>query len=291
MLHDIAPKKMYNQYRPDAVISPDSYLILMDRDKVLVRTEDVNIILPKAGDYPAVRGRYLCAVDEQTFFMVLDSEREGVESDLLSKGFEFLPIGKFRPLRPEWLRFAVLTAAHIVQWYDRSRFCGRCGKPNKHSDQERMVYCEDCRNFNYPKICPVVIVAIIRNEKILLTRYADPTRGGHYSLVAGFVEIGESIEEALHREVMEEVGLHVKNLRFYRSQPWAFSNSVISGFFCELDGDKHVTVDHLELETAKWATRDELPEMDGISVTREMMGMFKLYGRKMLDANFHPDLP
>ena len=102
--------------------------------------------------------------------------------------------------------------------------------------------CACCGNMVYPKIAPAVIVGVIYDNKILMTKYSD-REYKKYALIAGFTEIGETAEETVRREVMEEVGLHVKNIRYYKSQPWALSGSLLAGFFCELDGDDTISRD------------------------------------------------
>ena len=97
-----------------------------------------------------------------------------------------------------------------------------------------------------------------------------------YALLAGFNEVGETIEETVHREVMEEVGLKVKNLRYYKSQPWSMSDTLLMGFFCELDGEAEIKLDQEELALAEWFERDEMPVKDeDCSLTNEMMMAFK----------------
>lgn len=99
------------------------------------------------------------------------------------------------------------------------------------------MVCPQCKNTVYPKICPAVIAAVHDGDRLLLTRYRGrPFK--KYALIAGFNEIGESIEDTVHREVMEEAGLRVKNLRFYKSQPWVFTDTLLMGFVCELDGSE-----------------------------------------------------
>ena len=102
-----------------------------------------------------------------------------------------------------------------------------------------------------------------------------------YALIAGFTEIGETLEETVQREVMEEVGLKVKNIRYYKSQPWSFSSTLLCGFFCEVDGDTDITLGTEELSVGEWFEREDIPlEDDGISLTREMIGVFKIGGEK-----------
>ena len=118
-------------------------------------------------------------------------------------------------------------------------------------------------------------VGITNGDKIILSKY-EGRRFKRYALIAGFAEIGETIEETVHREVMEEVGLKVKNLRYYKSQPWSFSGTLLFGFFCDVDGDDTLTVDHEELSMAQWVERDKVPDQgNNISLTKEMMMLFR----------------
>ena len=122
----------------------------------------------------------------------------------------------------------------------------------------------------------VTVLAPIDGDRLLLTRYRGrPFK--KYALIAGFNEIGESIEDTVHREVMEEAGLRVKNLRFYKSQPWVFTDTLLMGFVCELDGSDKITVQESELAEAAWHLRSELPEdHSNISLTGEMIEQFRL---------------
>ena len=121
-------------------------------------------------------------------------------------------------------------------------------------------------------------MGIVNGDKILLSKYAG-REYKKYALIAGFAEIGESIEDTVRREVGEEVGLKVKNLRFYKSQPWSFTDTLLFGFFCQVDGDDTITMDDQELSVAQWVSREEVPDdPEGISLTREMMTVFKEKG-------------
>ena len=120
-----------------------------------------------------------------------------------------------------------------------------------------------------------MIVGILNGDKLLMSKYAGRTYRS-YALIAGFIEIGESAEQTVQREVMEEVGLKVKNIRYYKSQPWGFTDSLLFGYFCELDGDDTIRLDTNELSQAGWYTRDEITlEDDYLSLTREMILQFK----------------
>jgi NAD+ diphosphatase len=137
-----------------------------------------------------------------------------------------------------------------------------------------MLRCPDCGNMIFPKISPAVIVGVTDGDRLLMSKYAgrDYT---HYALIAGYTEIGETLEQTVQREVMEEVGLKVKNIRYYASQPWSFSGALLAGFFCDVDGDTHITLDENELSVAEWFRREDIPDNATISLTGTMMKAFK----------------
>lgn len=173
--------------------------------------------------------------------------------------------------------FAGLMGLQLWHWYDTTRFCGRCGEELMPDEHERMMRCPRCANLVYPRINPAVIVGIIDRERdrVLVARGVGRPLSSR-SLVAGFAESGETIEETVHREVKEEVGLEVTNLRFYKSQPWPLSSSLLMGFFCDLAGSSEITVQEEELAFAEWIPRDELPVDDtNYSLTREMMDVLR----------------
>ena len=145
-----------------------------------------------------------------------------------------------------------------------------------HKDhKERMMKCPSCGNMVYPVISPAVIIAVTHRGKLLMSKYAARDFK-HFALIAGFNEIGETIEETVHREVLEEVGLKVKNLTYYKSQPWPFSGTLLMGFFCDLDGEEEINLDREELAMAEWFDREKMPvEREDLSLTNDMMMAFK----------------
>ena len=143
-----------------------------------------------------------------------------------------------------------------------------------HSQTERALICPECHNIVYPRLNPAVIVGIRNGDKLLLTRYKTGFR--HNALVAGFVEFGETLEECVQREVFEETGLKVKNITYYKSQPWGIAEDILAGFYCDVDGDDRIRMDENELRYADWVFRDEIElQPDHLSLTNEMMEMFK----------------
>ncbi len=173
--------------------------------------------------------------------------------------------------------FAGLMGLQLWNWYDTTRFCGRCGEELIPDTLERMMRCPRCGNLVYPRINPAVIVGVVDRERdrVLVARGVGRPLTSR-SLIAGFAESGETIEQTVVREVKEEVGLDVGNLVFYKSQPWPLSSSLLMGFFCDLVGSPEISLQETELAFAEWVSRDELPFDDtNYSLTREMMGVLK----------------
>lgn len=135
--------------------------------------------------------------------------------------------------------------------------------------------CPQCKTMEFPRICPAAIIAVTDKNRILLSKYAGRTYK-RYALLAGYTEIGETMEETVRREVMEEVGLRVKNIRYYKSQPWGLTETLLMGFYCELDGSDEICLDREELALAEWFEREDIPvEPMRDSLTNEMIMKFK----------------
>lgn len=152
----------------------------------------------------------------------------------------------------------MLGLAHQVQqWWQDHRFCGRCGQPTGVHPKERARWCEPCGIPWYPRLAPCVIVMIRRGDRMLLAR---SSRFKHhiFSLIAGFVEPGETLEEAVKREVKEETGLEVSGIRYQRSQPWPFPHQLMLGFFADYAGGELVLQED-EIAEADWFAPDDLP--------------------------------
>lgn len=151
-------------------------------------------------------------------------------------------------------------AVLVNDWYISHRFCGRCATPTQLDEKDMMLKCPSCGQVHYPRIAPAIIVAIRKGRELLMAKhsYHDNIR---YALIAGFVEPGETIEEAVHREVLEEVGIKIKNLKYEKSQSWPFPNSLMLGFSAEYEsGD--IKVDGDEILKAKWLKKDEIIRYD-----------------------------
>ena len=276
MIQDIAPHTYHNEYKPSAP-DKDCFILAYEKGSILLprQERDADITFPRFRELEEKIADlynnfiYLFSIDDQRFYLIPE-----LDTSLLPD-YEFQDVRILRTAQPQHLAFAGITGHQLFQWYSKRRYCGCCGKPMVHSQKERMMECPSCGNQEYPVLCPAVIVGITNGNKIILSKY-EGRRFKRYALIAGFAEIGETIEETVHREVMEEVGLKVKNLRYYKSQPWSFSSTLLFGFFCDVDGDDTLTVDHEELSMAQWVERDKIPDQgNNISLPKEMMMLFR----------------
>lgn len=182
----------------------------------------------------------------------------------------------FEPLRPllmrveEGLAGVAGLAVQIAEWERTHRFCGRCGAPTEDAPGDRAKRCAACDLQAFPRVAPAVIVRITRGEEILLARgrrFAEPV----YSVLAGFVDPGESLEQAVHRELREETAIEVGGLAYFGSQPWPFPHSLMVAFTAEWTGGE-IRIDEEELVDARWFRRDALPPLaPPLSIARRLI--------------------
>ncbi|SET05116.1 NAD+ diphosphatase [Pseudobutyrivibrio sp. C4] len=276
MIQDIFPSKLNNSYRTDAIPKPDDLIIIHSDGKILLKVDEDSktISFPRLKDFSIdLKPLYFFEIDGENFFYNTDTN---IDTTSLPDGFQFYTMRQIRNeyLYPKHYVFASYTAIHLIDWYEANRFCGKCGTKNEHSKSERALVCPNCGHTRYPRINPAVIVGVKNGDKLLLTKYK--TGFAHNALVAGFTEIGETMEETVEREVMEETGLKVKNIHYYKSQPWGIASDILLGYYCDVDGDDTITMDESELKYAQWVSREdiELQPLD-YSLTNEMMKMFK----------------
>ena len=278
MLQDLDFGRLENEYRPVPPRDEDRVICVRDREILIRREEDETLTLPTVaqvrawwsgwepwGEEPL---RYGFRLHGTGYYLYMGDARDA------GGGFSYVSARQLRQLISKDICYAAMTGWHLHQWYRASRFCGCCGSPTVHDSRERMMRCPRCGHMIFPRISPAVIVGVTHGDQLLLTKYAHRSYA-HYALIAGFTEIGETVEQTVAREVMEEAGLKVKNIRYYKSQPWGIDGNVLMGFYCDLDGDSAVTIDKEELALAQWHDRHNLPAQDdGISLTREMIRVF-----------------
>lgn len=270
MLQEIEPRHLDNQYHPVPMGPGAKICVFRDKD-VLVSRREESVILPdwELLKDDILRSVYLFSVDDEPYFLA-----EIRENAALPEGYMFDNVRSHRRLQPKYTVYAEMTAWHLYIWYRDNCFCGRCGHRTVHDGNLRMLSCPDCGNMIFPKICPAIIVGVINGDYILLTKYSGRAYK-NYALIAGFTEIGETAEDTVRREVFEEAGVHVKNIRYWSTQPWGIDSDLLLGYFADLDGSAEITMDREELSVAGWFHRDEMDiPADDVSLTNDMIRAF-----------------
>lgn len=191
----------------------------------------------------------------------------------LPKGYELRSLRELFLTLPAEFYGITNQASQLITWAQTHQFCGRCGTATVAKANERAAECPNCGLVSYPRISPSIIVAVTKGDEILLGR-SPHWRAGWYSVLAGFVEAGETLEACVAREVMEEVGISVKNIRYFGSQPWPFPHSLMVGFTAEYAGGE-INPDPVEIEDAGWFTKDNLPNLPSkISIARKLLDWY-----------------
>lgn len=269
MLNEIYPYRLDNSYSPDRKPEKNDVIFVFSGEDVIL----------SSGKFP-VFGENFSTEEIIHIFSIGDREYFLFMGDISRLGKNFQP-RRVRSLRHDknFSRvdiMALTTAFHLYNWYSSNKFCGACGAGTEIYKKERAVICNNCGKIFYPRINPAIIAGVTDSDRLLITRYANGRGVNCDALVAGFAEIGETLEETVEREVMEETGLRVKNIKYYKSQPWGFSGSILAGFFCELDGSPDTKIDPSELSSAKWVQREDIVgQPDDLSLTNDMMLHFK----------------
>ncbi len=274
MIQDIAPRKFHNEYHPEIRPEAGDPVLHFRGRNILVSTKEEGEPWP---EYSMLKSEaqlvYAFSIDDIHYFIALDDEVD------VPDWFEYRDVREVRNM-DRWEQFqifAAFTGVHLAGWYRANRFCGSCGGKTEPYTLERAMCCKDCGRVIYPRINPAVIVGVTNGDKLLLTYYAR-NRGVQKipALIAGFTEIGETFEECVAREVMEEVGLKVKNIRYYKSQPWGLADDILAGYYCDVDGDDTIRIDENELRKAEWVSRKDITGQPRPgSMTHEMMVWFK----------------
>ncbi|MFO7963929.1 MAG: NAD(+) diphosphatase [Desulfobacterales bacterium] len=201
---------------------------------------------------------------------IAEIESSGITQE---NGFELKGLFELIGWMKEDVILTAACAAQLIRWFKTHTYCGQCGRPMEDKTDERAKRCPDCNLVFYPRLSPAVIMAVVHHDKLLLARSGRfPT--GFYSVLAGFVEPGETLEECVVREVFEEVGIWVKNVRYFGSQPWPFPDSLMLGFTAEYShGD--LNPDPSEIADAGWFAADQLPDIPPkISIARRLIDWY-----------------
>ena len=265
MLQDIAPARYDLTYK-NKTIEDDDYLIVGNGNKQILT---VNGQIPRYRELRELvksEPQYLFSIDDDSYYAVIDEmDCEG-----------YMPVRRLFLLFDNRQAFAASTGYHLWNWYRTHQYCGVCGEKMKPYDRERAMHCEHCGNMVYPVIAPAVIIALTKGNSIMMSQYAHRSYKGR-ALLAGFCEIGETPEETCKREVMEEVGLKIKNIRYFGSQPWGIDSNLLLGYVAEEDGDDPIVLDEDELAKAVWVNRGDIEYSSELkSLTATMIEAFRL---------------
>jgi NAD+ diphosphatase len=259
-----------------------AYWFLFQGDRLIVRPTGDGVDVPRTRD-PAdlgltpLRRQYLGYLEDENSYRV-DCYSGEIDPDAPLAGG--LTADGLRALYPQlgdpWFQLAG-RAIQIVDWDRTHQFCGRCGAPVAAMPNERAKQCPACGLTSYPRLSPAIIIAVIRQteagKRLLLARnHRFPP--GRFSVIAGFVEPGESLEECAAREVFEEVGIHIQNIHYFGSQPWPFPNSLMLGFTADYAGGDFV-LEEGEIAEAGWFAADDLPKLPPrMSIARRLIDWF-----------------
>jgi NAD+ diphosphatase len=271
MLNEISPSLFDNKYFHYHEIGDEDFVLCYRDNEVLLKKSGDDYEIPRKREFPEriESPVYLFSINSNHCFGI-------AESMVNHASFEFHDIFILRNLKNKEVAWIGSVGQQLMTWYNNNRFCGRCGSKTELKKDERATVCPECGLVIYPKISPAIIVAITCNNKILLAQ-GKHYKGDFYSLIAGYVDIGESIEETVVREVKEEIGLDIKNLKYYKSQPWPFSASVMLGFTAEADDTQQIIIEENEIKAAGWFERGNLPpHSSGVSISGDLIAAFEM---------------
>ena len=254
MLHEIAPKQYHVEFSKKQP-GDDAICFVFKGAEILEKMVDDVLLPPTYGELKEKVQKYiyLFAIDDTEYYLA-DLKEEDIP-----EGYGWWIVRNAPEHRAQDQHFAEYTAYQLYVWYRDNQFCGRCGTHTEADGSLRMLRCPKCGNMIFPRITPAIMVAVTHEDKILVTRYKGRTYKG-YAMIAGFNEIGETAEETVRREVLEEVGLKVSEVKYYKSQPWGIDGNLMLGYFAKLDGSAEIDLDRQELAQAAWLKREDLDD-------------------------------
>ncbi len=266
--------------KPPAQQGIAGYWFIFKDQQLLVIENEGSTDVPWLADpedlgIPVARQQYLGYLDDESPIHCFSAEIDNGTDP--APGISFQGLRSLYGRLPDDLFWLAGRAVQIVDWDRTHQYCSRCGKPAQTMENERAKKCSSCGFTSYPRLSPAMIVRVCRKgpsgPEILLAR-AHHFRPGMYSVLAGFVEPGETVEQCVEREIFEEVGLRVKDVRYFGSQPWPFPNSLMLAFTAEYDsGD--IVLEEEEMDAADWFAPESLPQIPApISISRRLIDDF-----------------
>jgi len=269
MLNEISPGVFDTKYSHSHEIGDEDFLLCYRDNQVLLKKSGDDFEIPRKKDF------FESIESPVHLFSINSSQCFGlIETRLNPASCEYHDIFVLRTLKSKEDAWIAAVGYQLMTWHNNNSYCGKCGCKMELKKDERAIVCPQCNLVTFPKISPAVIVAITCNNKILLAKGKN-YKGDFYALIAGYVDVGESVEEAVIREVKEEVGLDIKNLKYYKSQPWPFSASLMLGFIAEADDTQPIIIDEKEIKEARWFPRGNLPpHASNISISGDLIDAF-----------------
>ncbi|WP_238557951.1 NAD(+) diphosphatase [Paenibacillus shenyangensis] len=272
------PKEsIYKRYQPAMAPAEQEegtgYWFIFRGSELLVHEHEEQPALPvTSGPEPyglqPVRSLYLGSIEQASCYTAeLDKDAEA------PAGMTFLPLFALYDRIDEDLFHLAGRGLQMLAWDATHQFCGRCGTALDHAGHERSKVCPNCGLSHYPRLAPAVITLILKDNQLLLAR-AGHFKNNMYGLIAGFVEPGETLEDCVQRETMEEIGIKIGNIRYFDSQPWPFPHSLMVGFIADYESGE-IQVDGEEIVHADWFGVDNLPTIPPrISIARKMIDWY-----------------
>lgn len=254
--------------------SPEALWFVYHQHRLLIRTGTNGYRVPRLQELDIfgpslIHKQFLGSLDEIPCYAAELTTDRHLTGEFALKGLRELFFGQME----EELVWIAGQANQLVDWSRNHQFCGQCGRPTEDGQDERAKVCHRCQLNNYPRVSPAVIVAVVKEDKILLANNVR-FKSGYYSVLAGFVEPGENLEECVAREIKEEVGISVKNIRYFASQPWPFPNSLMVAFLADYAGGE-INTDQTEIRNAGWFSADNLPNIPPrITIARQLIDWF-----------------
>ena len=255
MINEIYPHKYDNSFKD---ISPKvGDTLLCYRDNLILMKRSFNYLALPLFE-KIIPARHVFNIDDKRYFIACEEDLY-----LLDDSYEWVNVSALRTLENSLDAYAGVCGKHYNYFFTHAKHCGCCGERMVPSNIELANICPKCANIKYPDIMPAIAVAIIDGDEIVLTKYSNrPTT--YYALVAGYTEIGETLEECVKREALEEVGLELYDIKYYNSQPWGFSNTIMVGFTAK-SYNKDIKLDTNELKEAMWVKRENIEELQNPS--------------------------
>jgi NAD+ diphosphatase len=267
MLH--TPSGFVPSHVAPSIVPGTSLAFAFAHAKLLVRGDEATPTIPLVDELERAGlagARYCLGALDGVPCMAITLPDDATAPD----GWSFAGLRSLFLRLPEPLLAIAARAFQVVEWDRTHRYCGRCGEPTRDKDSERARQCSACGYVAYPRVSPAMMVLVTREREVLLAR-ANRFPGAMYSALAGFVEAGESIEDCVHREVREEVGIDVAGLRYFASQSWSFPHSLMVAYTASYAGGE-LRPDRSEIADARWFGVDALPDLPStVSIARQLI--------------------